>query len=174
MYCFFGLLLSGGAHHDNKIRVADLWNSEHGRAIYASTMPRNRFTQLLSAIRFDVRENDKFAPICGVFEHIVTKFRSSYKAGEAVTVDEQLVTTRRRCPFKVYIPSKPGQIRRETVGASRCTILLLSQYAAIHWPYGSRSWVWSGSGFRTDGFHHRKWAKRLSGQCLTTRDKSLW
>ena len=81
MYLFFGLLIAGGAHHDNKPRVADLWNTEHGRDTYASTMPCNRFTQLLSAIRFDVRgnrnENDKFAPICSVFEQIATKFRSS-------------------------------------------------------------------------------------------------
>ena len=113
MYQLFGLLIIGGAHHNNKTRVADLWSSEHGQAIYTTTMSRNRFLRMLGALRFDNRairnENDKFAPIHSVFERIVAKFRSSYKADEAVTVDEQLVTTRSRSPFKVYIPSKPGK-----------------------------------------------------------------
>ena len=59
---------------------------------------------MLGALRFDNRafrnENDKFAPIRSVFERIVAKFRSSYKAGEMVTVDEQLVTTRGDVPLK--------------------------------------------------------------------------
>ena len=39
----------------------------------------------------------------------MVKFRPFYKAGTNVTVDEQLVTFRGRCAFKMYIPSKPGK-----------------------------------------------------------------
>ena len=113
MYQLFCLLIISGAHHDNKTRLADLWSSEHGRARYATTMSRNRFLQMPGALRFDNQairnENNKFSSIRSIFERIVAKFRSSYKAGEAVTVDEQLVTTRNQCPIKVYIPSKPGK-----------------------------------------------------------------
>jgi len=42
-------------------------------------------------------------------ERFATKCRSSYKSGAFVTVDEQLVTFRGRCPFKMFIPNKPGK-----------------------------------------------------------------
>ena len=100
-------------------------------------MSRNQFLRMLGALRFDNRtirnENDKFAPIHSVFERIVAKFRSSYKAGEAVTVDEQLVTTRSRCPFKVYIPSKPGKYGIKLWAlADAQSVILLHELAAIH------------------------------------------
>ena len=145
-YQLFGLLIIGGAHHDNKTRVADLWSSEHGRAIYAITMSRNRLLQMLDTLRFDNQairnENDKFAPIRSVFERIVAKFWSSYKAGEAVTVDEQLVTTRGRCPLKVYIPSKPGKYGIKLLALADAQSFY---WMNIHWPNRSHTRAWSGS-----------------------------
>ena len=38
-----------------------------------------------------------------------TKCRSQYKPSAYVTVDEQLVTFRGRCGFKMFIPNKPGK-----------------------------------------------------------------
>lgn len=76
-------------------------------------MSRNRFTDLLRCIRFDVRSerdtNDRFSPTRKFFELIVTKFRSSYRLGVNVTVDEQLVTFRGRCGFKMFLKDKPGK-----------------------------------------------------------------
>ncbi len=89
--------------------MTELWSGEEGRPIFNKAMPRNRFTQLMSCERFDVRDqrntNDKFAPLRDIFGKIVNNFHLSYK----VTVDEQLVNFRGRCPFKMYIPSKPGK-----------------------------------------------------------------
>ena len=76
-------------------------------------MSRDRFYDLLRFIRFDNRDvrnlNDKFSPIRSIFGQIVKNFQTSYKAGPTVTVDEQLVSFRGRCPFKIYVPSKPGK-----------------------------------------------------------------
>ena len=35
--------------------------------------------------------------------------RSSYKPKEQITVGEQLENFRGRCPYRVFIPSKPGK-----------------------------------------------------------------
>jgi hypothetical protein len=56
------------------------------------------------------RADDKLAaPIRYFWEHweeILSKF---YNPGTNVTVDEQLVGFRGRCPFKQYIPKKPAK-----------------------------------------------------------------
>ena len=113
MRCFFGLLLLIGVYKGKNSSIAELWSKHDGRPIFNSAMPRDRFYLLLRCIRFDVRENrnvnDKFAPMRHIFERVVTKFRGSYQAGANVTVDEQLVTFRGRCGFKIYMPSKPGK-----------------------------------------------------------------
>lgn len=113
LYNFFGLLLLAGALHENKTRVADLWSAAEGRPIFNDAMARNRFTELLRYLRFDCRSErnsqDKFAPLRQIFEEIVTKFRANFSSGSELTVDEQLVSFRGRCPFKMFIPSKPGR-----------------------------------------------------------------
>ena len=43
-----------------------------------------------------------------VHDKLDAKCGSNYKPGPNVCVDEQFVVFRGRCPFKVYIPNKPG------------------------------------------------------------------
>ena len=73
-------------------------------------MSCNRFTSLLRCLRFDKRAdrnvNDKFASVGNVFEMMVSKFRSSYRPGISITVDEQMVTFRGRCGFKMFLKEK--------------------------------------------------------------------
>ncbi|XP_065651233.1 piggyBac transposable element-derived protein 4-like [Hydra vulgaris] len=42
-------------------------------------------------------------------EMFITKCKSNYNPSAYLTVDEQLVTFRERCPFKMFIPTKPGK-----------------------------------------------------------------
>lgn len=79
-------------------------------------MSRRRFQQILKVIRFDDaaarrqhHSPDKFQPIRDLFETWNASLRDAYVPGESMTVDEQLVTFRGRCPFRQYIPSKPGR-----------------------------------------------------------------
>ena len=62
---------------------------------------------------FDRRETrnrmDKLAPIRIIWDMFIENCIKHYKPSEQVTVDEQLVTFRGRCSFKMYIPSKPGR-----------------------------------------------------------------
>jgi hypothetical protein len=116
MYVFFGLLMLAGVYRSKNSAVIELWSATDGRPIFNKSMSRDRFTAICALIRFDDkdtrearRSTDKFAPLRQVFEAFAVKCRSSYKAGANVTVDEQLVTFRGRCCFKIYIPSKPGK-----------------------------------------------------------------
>ena len=116
LYRFFGLLLLAGVYRAKSEAITQLWNEQHGRPIFNKTMSRNRFCELRRHLRFDDRgtreerrRDDKLAPIRNVIDIFATKCRSSYKPGAVVTVDEQLVTFRGLCPFKKFIPSKPGK-----------------------------------------------------------------
>ncbi|XP_064179546.1 piggyBac transposable element-derived protein 4-like [Anguilla rostrata] len=67
-------------------------------------------------IRFDSHEfrragrvPDKLAPIRNVWEKWAERLPCLYNPGPEVTVGEQLVLFRGCCPFRQYIPSKPGK-----------------------------------------------------------------
>ena len=79
-------------------------------------MSQDRFHRLSMFIRFDDaetrstrRKKDKLAPIREIWDFIDNRLGMHYMPGENLTVDEQLVTFRERCPFKQYLPSKPGK-----------------------------------------------------------------
>ena len=66
-------------------------------------------------IRFDDAEKrrahrspDKLQPMRSLFEEWNDSLANGYIPGCNLTVDEQLLTCRGRCPFRQYIPSKPG------------------------------------------------------------------
>lgn len=44
-------------------------------------------------------------PIKAVFDAFIGNCKKDYSPSEKVTIDEQLVTFRDRCRFKMYIPS---------------------------------------------------------------------
>jgi hypothetical protein len=116
MQVFYGLLLLAGVDHAKNANIFELWSETDGRPIFNRSMPRDRFIALRQCIRFDDKSTradrqsrDKFAPLREIFNDIVMKFRSAYNPSEYLTVDEQLVTFRGRCSFKMFIPSKPGK-----------------------------------------------------------------
>ena len=55
------------------------------------------------------KSEDKFQHIKDVFEQWDLYLRDAYTPDPPVTVDKQLVCFRERCPFRQYIPSKPGK-----------------------------------------------------------------
>lgn len=92
-----------------------LWSVERGRIIFRKIMPLKRFTQISRALHYDdfeTREErrmlDKFCPIREVFDYWKDCFSKFVVPGENVTVDEQLVAFRGKCPFKQYMSSKPA------------------------------------------------------------------
>lgn len=113
---FIGALLLAGVYLSKNEPVAQLWNRQDGRPIFSQIMSRNRFSQLTSALRFDERSTrnerrsrDKLAPIRTIWNKFIVRCRRNYIPNDTMTVDEQLLTFRGRCSFKMFIPSKPGR-----------------------------------------------------------------
>lgn len=116
MEAFIGLLLLAGMFKSMNESLDELWSSETGRAIFRATMRINRFLELLRFIRFDnfnTRQErlaeDKLAAFRDIWALFLALTREHYIPGPYLTVDEQLVSTRGRCNFRQYIPSKPGK-----------------------------------------------------------------
>ncbi|CAB3225846.1 unnamed protein product [Arctia plantaginis] len=61
------------------------------------------------ATRQDRRASDKFAPIREFWEKFIGHCKQWYKPSSYLTIDEQLVGFRGRCPFRIYIPNKPNK-----------------------------------------------------------------
>ena len=113
---FIGTLILIGVYKSKNENVAQLWSRSDGRPLFNKIMSRRRFEQIVKVLRFDDaasrrmnRTPDRLQPIKDCFESWNTFLRDAYIPGECMTVDEQLVTFRGRCPFRQYIKSKPGR-----------------------------------------------------------------
>jgi len=111
-----GVLLLIGVYKSNHENVSQLWSLTDGRPIFNKIMSRNRFQEMVRVMRFDDaearrarRSPDKLQPIRKVFEMWNDALIDAFIPGPNLTVDEQLLTFRGRCPFRQYIPSKPGK-----------------------------------------------------------------
>lgn len=116
MFAFIGSLLLAGVYRSNNESTESLWDSEKGRPIFKAIMPLKRFKNISRVIRFDNKDTrserralDKFAPIRELWNQWVDILPKLYNPSQDVTVDEQLVAFRGRCPFRQYIPSKPAK-----------------------------------------------------------------
>ena len=116
MKCFLGLLYTAGHLKAKHLSVDSLWDRKYGPPIFRAAMSNNRFKHLCIFIRFDDkttrsvrRQRDKLAPIRYVWEKVNTCLRKYYEPGVNLTVDEQLVPFRGKCPFRQYMPSKPDK-----------------------------------------------------------------
>lgn len=91
----------------------ELFDKDNGIPIYRATMPEKCFRFLAHCLRInDIdtraqrREIDKLAASREVFERSINKMKNLYVPSEYTTIDEQLVRSRGRCPFKMYVSSK--------------------------------------------------------------------
>lgn len=116
MHAYFGLLLLAGVYKSHNESTESLWNADTGRNIFRATMSLQRFKIISRAIRFDNRETragrrerDKLAAIRELWDKWIEILPKLYNPGEFVTVDEQLVAFRGKCPFRQYMPSKPAK-----------------------------------------------------------------
>jgi len=84
--------------------------------IFPAVISGERFAEILSLLRFDDRDTrdtrravDKFAPIRELWNSFAEQCRTVYTPSPYLTVDEQLLGFRGRCPFRQYIKSKPDR-----------------------------------------------------------------
>ena len=136
----FSRKLQQRKRRNKRLAFITIWSALDGRPIFNRTMNRRKYQKILCVLRLDNAQSrqqnwspDKLQPIREVFESWDSYLRDFYTSGPGITMDEQLVCFRRRCPFKQYIPSKPGKY-----GIKICTILLLHllldmENASVHW-----------------------------------------
>ena len=94
-----------------------LFNKEYGISVFSKTMPRDRFLKILKYLRFDDKPNrqrtgpraDRFAPIREVFETFSSMCQTKYNCKFFLTIDEQLMPVKSRCPFITFMPNKPDK-----------------------------------------------------------------
>ncbi|XP_071022882.1 piggyBac transposable element-derived protein 3-like [Oncorhynchus clarkii lewisi] len=113
---YVGLLILAGVYRSRGEAAASLWDAESGRTVFRATMPLKVFHRYSRLLRFDDRQSrparlatDKLAAIREVWDLWEARLPALYNPGPDVTVDEQLVPFRGRCPFRQYIPSKPAK-----------------------------------------------------------------
>ena len=109
-------MITAGHLKKNYLSLIDLWDKKYGPSIFRATMPKYRFIALTRFMRFDNKEtrtarraSDKLAPIRDLFNKKNTLLLRYYRPKEYLTVEEQLIPFKDRCPFRQYIPSKPDK-----------------------------------------------------------------
>lgn len=116
MKAFVGLLVNSAWSKDNHLAAREMFDSEWSGSRYKCVMTCDRFQFLVLCLRFDDKatrnerkRTDPFAPIRDVWEAFILNCRTKYKPGSYVTIDEQLLAFRGKCPFRMYIPNKPAK-----------------------------------------------------------------
>ncbi|KAK3894969.1 hypothetical protein Pcinc_001262 [Petrolisthes cinctipes] len=116
MKAFIGCLIMTGCQKSNHLSYKELWSPNYGCPVYRSAMSSTRFEFLVECLRFDNsdtreerRKTDKFAPIRSLWRRFIRRSGQLYVPGEYLTIDEQLLSFRGRCGFRMYIPNKPAK-----------------------------------------------------------------
>ncbi|KAG6438978.1 hypothetical protein O3G_MSEX000379 [Manduca sexta] len=111
-----GILTLTAAMKDNHLTTNELFDCSYSGNRYVAAMSRDRFDFLIRCLRMDdkslrqeLRATDTFVPIRKIWEIFINHCRSNYIPGPYVTIDEQLLGFRGRCPFRMYIPNKPNK-----------------------------------------------------------------
>ncbi|CAF1084542.1 unnamed protein product [Brachionus calyciflorus] len=79
-------------------------------------MSRNKFLKITKYLRFDEKStrtdragSDKFCMIRELWDKFIENSQACYRPNQHLTVDEQLLSSKNRCSFIQYIPSKPDK-----------------------------------------------------------------
>ncbi|XP_037533781.1 piggyBac transposable element-derived protein 4-like [Nematolebias whitei] len=108
-----GVLLLAGVYRSSNEALTSLWDVSTGRSIFRATMSLQTFQMISRVLRFDNRDtrarSDKLAPIKDIWDRWVKLLPLMFNPGPEVTVDERLLPFRGKCPFRLYMPSKPGK-----------------------------------------------------------------
>lgn len=114
---FIGLLLLAGLLGKSKTDLKCLWRrSPLESPIFKTTMSRSRFQKIIACLRFDDKKTrderkkiDKFAAMHEIWSFFRDNLQKCYIPGSNVTIDEQLLGFRGKCPFRQYMPKKPDR-----------------------------------------------------------------
>lgn len=79
-------------------------------------MSRNDFELVMKHLRFDIKQtrserlaNDRFALMREMLDDFAENCKTVYTPNFSLTIDEQLLPLRGRCPFITFMPNKPDK-----------------------------------------------------------------
>lgn len=115
VYATIGIMFARGILAKGQ-STNNLWSKIWGPPFFRETMSRDRFKEILTYLRFDIKatrsdrlKTDKFALVSQVWDRFIANCIASYRPNEDITVDEQLFPTKTRCPFTQYMANKPDK-----------------------------------------------------------------
>lgn len=113
MKAYIGVLYYTGLWKSSKVNDNRLWDKKNGITFYRCMFSRSRFTFLTNCLRFDDKDtrdkDDGFAPIRSLWSIFIENCKNNYAPSSRCTVDEQLLSFRGRCAFRVYMKDKPDK-----------------------------------------------------------------
>ncbi|XP_059394627.1 piggyBac transposable element-derived protein 4-like [Carassius carassius] len=116
LQAFLGVSILAGVYRSHHEAIDGLWHAESGRPIFRATMSLKSFKSLSRIFCFykkdkkhSQQKTDKLAPVRTIWDKWVQRLPLFYNPVPNVTVGECLVRFRGLCPFKQYMPSKPGK-----------------------------------------------------------------
>lgn len=131
---FIGIIYYAALWKSNNVNIEELWGRNNGVTFYRCVMPKARFMFLSVCLRFDDpatrQEQDKLSPIRELWSKFITNCTRYYQPSSFCTVDEQLLGFRGRCPFRMYLKSKPDKygLKVITLNDSKTFYLVISFY----------------------------------------------
>lgn len=110
LYCFIGLLIYMGIDHLPRLPM--YWSSLYNHTFISSTMPRDRFQQLLryfyvSSTQEQQQNPDRLKKVRWFSQQLQQHFSCHYAPSQVLTADEAMVGFKGRTELKQYIPQKP-------------------------------------------------------------------
>ncbi|XP_011707611.1 PREDICTED: piggyBac transposable element-derived protein 4-like [Wasmannia auropunctata] len=113
MRAFIGVLYYAGLWKAAHVDVNELWERRNGLDFYRCVFTHHRFTFLQFCLRFDVLKErdpeDRFSPIREIWDIFIENCGKYYRPSSKCTVDEQLLSFRGRCIFRMYMKAKPDK-----------------------------------------------------------------
>ena len=110
---YIGVLYYQGLWKSADVDNDRLWDKKNGITLFRCVFPRLRFTFLGSCLRFDDKklrnENDRFSAIRQIWDIFMMNCQQYYTPSNKCTVDEQLLSFRGRCVFRMYMKDKPDK-----------------------------------------------------------------
>ena len=112
---FVGIFLFVGVEKNWDLDTRQLFLDPKQNPTYKAAFGVNRFENIRRHLRFDDKrtqarrlKQDKLAAFNYIWGLFIQNSKTKFFLGAYTTVDEKLVPFRRRCPFTLYMPSKPA------------------------------------------------------------------
>lgn len=93
-----------------------MFSDEFGFGFCRASFSHNRFKFLNRMLRFDDkstrewrRATDKLAPVREIWDQFIKNCTDSFEPSTDCTIDEQLVSFRGHCSFRIYMKNKPDK-----------------------------------------------------------------